>query len=244
MLLGGALVCYSIGEIDRCARYLDEFEDYRDAVADDSLAGAAALYRAFLAASQMDMLVFERSLTEAEALLRAADDRWTLGFCPGTRGVVSYLVGDLATASDYESEAFLLGVESGNDVLTMQAAVFLVMISLASGDPDGARYLAENTLTYVERYPYWEATAYAYEVIADISLRKGGFDDAARLIGAADTLRSAGSSSVWALVRSMRDQIVERVREAMDDQQYEKRHEEGGELGPPQLLAIARGVLR
>jgi hypothetical protein len=244
MLLGGALVCYSIGDTDRCARHLDDFEKRRSAVADDSLAGTAALYRAFLAADRWDVIEFDRALGEAEALLRAADDRWTLGFCPGTRGVLSYILGDLASASDFESEAFMLGVESGNDVLTMQAAVFLVMISLAAGDPDGAHYLAENTLTYVERYPYWEATAYAYEVIADLALIRGNTDDAARLVGAAETLRSAGSASVWALVRSLREEIVERVRAVMDEDSYDQMHREGGELGPPRLLAIAREVLQ
>jgi hypothetical protein len=64
------------------------------------------------------------------------------------------------------------------------------------------------------------------------------------LVGAADNLRSAGSASVWALVRSLREQIVERVRAVMDDDRYEEKHREGGELGPPRLLAIARSVLQ
>ena len=243
LLLGGALVAYAAGDYESCRHYLADFEDLRDAVADDSLAGAAALYRAFLAVDQWDMVEFERSLTEAETLLRAADDRWTLGFCPGTRGVLSYIIGDFETASALESEAFALGVESGNDVLAVQAAVFLVMVTLAAGDTDGARYLAGRTLTYVERYPYWEATAYAYEAIANLAAADGAVEAAARLIGAADTLRSTISSSVWPLVRSMRDQIVGRVREAISADRYEQLHEEGGELGPPRVLAIAREVL-
>ena len=123
----------------------------------------------------------------------------------------------------------------------MQAAVFLVMVTLAAGDTDGARYLAGRTLIYVERYPYWESTAYAYEAIANLAAVDGNVDDAARLIGAADTLRSTVSSAVWPLVRSMRDGIVERVREAITADRYEQLLDEGGELGPPRILAIAAG---
>src|SRR4029079_5126892 len=103
LLLGGALVAYAAGDFEKCRHHLAEFDTLREAVADDSLAGAASLYEAFLAVDKGDMVEFERALTEAEALLRAADDRWTLGFCPGTRGVLSYILGDLETASALES---------------------------------------------------------------------------------------------------------------------------------------------
>lgn len=41
----------------------------------------------------------------------------------------------------------------------------------------------------------------------------------------------------------MRDEIVARIRDATTDDRYEQLHEEGGELGPPRILAMAREVL-
>jgi predicted ATPase len=244
MLVGGALVKYSIGDYDAARRNLDAFDAVRDALQDDSLAGAAALYGAFLAAEELDVEAILRGLDDAERLLRAAGDEWTLGFCPGTRGVLAYVVGDFDAAARYEREALELAERSGNEVLALQALVFQVMVKLSLDDMPGARALLGRTLDYVERHPYWDSTAYAYEAAAGVSLEDGEVERAAQLIGAANTVRETSSSTIWPLVRALRDRIVEQTVAELGDERYAAGVSRGVHLGPPRAVALAREVVR
>ena len=137
--------------------------------------------------------------------------------------------------------ALALGVESGNDVLATQAAVFLVMVTLAAGDTDGARYLAGRTLVYVERYPYWESTG---RLRSDRQPGRGRRQRGRRR--SVDRRRGHaainGSSAVWPLVRSMHDGIVDASR-AISAERYEQLLDEGGELGPASNPGRRREVL-
>jgi hypothetical protein len=244
LLLGAALVAYSTGDDDRCARYLDQFDALRSEVSDDALIGAALLYRSFLAATRWDMIEFQQCLDEAEKLLRAAHDTWILGFCIATRGVLAYIQGEHATAEENFSVAVDLAFQSGNEVLALQAQTFRVMVRLAVDDVAGARELLADTLDYIDRYPYWEATAYVYEAAASVAAADGEFERAGRLIGAADALRTITSSVVWALVRSLRDAVVDKTRAAVGTERFEALVQEGAEDGSPRAAAIVRDVVR
>jgi predicted ATPase len=244
MLVGGALVKYSLGNYELASRYLDEFDGIREALQDDSLAGAAELYRAFLAADRLDLDAIRRGLDDAERLLKSAGDRWTLGFCPGTRGVLAYVVGDHEAAAGYEREALELAEQSGNEVLALQALVFQVMVMLSLDDMAGARELLGRTFDYVERYPFWESTAYAYEAAAAVSAEDGEFERAALLIGAGDMVRETTSSNIWPLVRALRDGVVQQVRDAIGNERYANAVADGVRLGPPRAVALAREVIR
>jgi ATP/maltotriose-dependent transcriptional regulator MalT len=158
--------------------------------------------------------------------------------------VLAYIAGDLVGAARYEQEALELAEQSGNEVLALQALVFKAMVMLSVDGTENARAVLARTFEYVERYPFWESTAYAYEAAAGVSAADGEFERAAQLIGAADSVRETTSSNIWPLVRALRDSIVEQTRAELGDERYAAGVSRGVELGPPRAVALAREVIR
>ena len=243
LLFAGASVSFAAGAYDESQAFVDEFAAIESSVDDQMIRGAAWLARAFLAGYRFDIDGLRRSLDEAERVFRAADELWMLSFALATRGALASLEGDEQTALEFQTEAFDLAVQTGNDAMELQSLIAQCMSHLRSGDSTNARSALRAALSYFEDYPYFESVAYAYEAGAALSLASDDSPDAARLLGAADMARRTSAAALWPLLKPQRDLTAAQVEAVLGADGFESLARAGGSLAPRDAAALLRQVI-
>jgi len=238
LLFAGTAVSYAAGLYDEATRYIEEFEELRDSVDDQMILGAAQLARAFLAGERLDVVALDHHLDAAERIFRDADELWMLGVGLTARGSLASLLGDEARALAIQAEVLDLAVTTGNDAVALQSLVAQAMSRLTMDEPDEARALLHQALPFFENYPYFDSVAYAYEAGAGLATAEGRYDDAGRLLGAADMARRTIAAALWPLLQPQRDAIATRLEAEVGADALAARRAEGAAFGPRKAVAL------
>jgi ATP/maltotriose-dependent transcriptional regulator MalT len=236
-------VSYTVGDFDHASELFRHFDDASNQIDDPVLVGAMLLYRAFLAARSLDEPLVERYLSECESRLREIDDSWVLGYCLSVRGSSAHLHGDPELACRYQREALELARRSGNDALAMQTLIFQALATIDLGDLGSACELLADAADLLERFPYYEAAAYGFEVAAAVAVPSGDIEHAALALGAADRVREVAMSMVWDLVPAMRETVEAAVVAQLGEAEFERVREEGRRMPPHAATRVLRTII-
>ncbi len=209
-------------------------------------AGTVCLYRGYLDAGDGAFDAAAEQLARSTALLAdaGAGGRWIEAFAHSGLGSLAALGGDLETARREHSVSGALGREYGNVAAEMQAAVFLAVLGLATGDLAEARELLASASDLVEQHPFYEGNAYCLEAAAAVAVADGDAVAAARALGVARALRDVIGARVWPLLEPVSAQVQDGVRAALDPTAFAAAFAAGRATDPRRAAALARDLVR
>lgn len=148
------------------------------------------------------------------------------------------------TAPDLVERAYVLARGLDDEVATAHAALNLAELRLVQQRLDEARELLVVALTGYEALQLYDGASYALEAAARVADADGDSADAARLLGAADGLRSAAGVPIWGPRLTRFETLKGSVRDALGEEAFGAAWTEGQTLGFDASLEAAHRAVR
>jgi hypothetical protein len=148
------------------------------------------------------------------------------------------------TAPDLIERAYVLARGLDNDVTTAHCATNLAELRIVQQRLDEARELIGIALTAFEAVRLEVGTSYALESAAVVAEASGEREVAARLLGAADKLRSEVEVPIWGPRLSRFETLKRSMKDALGEEGFAIAWTEGRALDFDASLDAARGVIR
>jgi hypothetical protein len=181
-----------------------------------------------------------RTLLLASARLFAAiDDTWQEAMVLGALGWLDTGRGDF-TAADLFERAYVLARELDDEVATAHAATNLTELRIAQRRFDEARELLGVAIAAYDAVRLYDGASYGLEAAALVAREAGNDEDAARLLGAAEGLRSEAGIPIWGPRLTRFEALKGSVRRGLGDEAFGTAWEEGRALGFEGSLGAAR----
>lgn len=237
LLMGLATVMWDAGEYEAAEAVADEVLSLRSSA--DAGRWADALILAASAASGVrDYERAIRLLKEAHALALETKNDWALRFALYNLGDTHYAIGDLQAAEAFFEEALHHHEASQKTAMAALTRAMLGHVAVRRGDDPRAEELLRETVTSVIKGDAdLVELMYGLEGLAWVAVNRGDLDRAARLLGAADRIRSLEKLPVQDSERVGRD----RVRSALDGEagSHDRAHAEGYRFQPTEAAEYA-----
>jgi predicted ATPase len=147
------------------------------------------------------------------------------------------------TAPDMLERGYALARGLGNDVTIAHAAANLAELRLVQHHLDEARKFVLVALRACEAVQLYDGASYALEPAALVANATRKSEDAARLLGAADTLRTEADIPIWGPRLNRFEALKGLLRNDLGDEAFETAWEEGQALGFHDALDAARRVV-
>jgi tetratricopeptide (TPR) repeat protein len=176
-------------------------------------------------------------------LFREAGDARRLSAALNNQGVLWRQLGDFHAALANHAEALELLRQADDRDGMIVTLVNLGLASQRTGDTAAAGRWIDEALAHVHELRAKRAAAAALEVTAELLAGRLGFEDAARLFGAAAALRSAMGLTADEWWRRNQLALADRLRQALGAERFEQRMAEGGERTFEHAVDDARRML-
>jgi predicted ATPase/class 3 adenylate cyclase/DNA-binding CsgD family transcriptional regulator len=174
----------------------------------------------------------------------ATEAAWPLmGVVPQTAGVQRVLAadtalarGDLAAARRWADDAMLTKASIfAWDPLTTRARV-----AIAAGEPEQAERDAHEALARAAEVEAYVFIPDILECLATLTGGAGGHREAARLLGAAESIRLRLGSVRFKIHNASYDTLVAMLRDALDEKDFESARAQGAALSTEEAIAYAQ----
>jgi non-specific serine/threonine protein kinase len=180
-----------------------------------------------LAAGQGDHAVARHLYEEALMIRRRLGDKWGVANSLHNLGRVVFRQGDYATANTLLKESLAIWRELGDKQNIAMALVNMGFIACSQDDyPSAKAYVAES-LAIRQELGDKRGIAYALEGFAWLAAAQGHGARAARLFGAAETLRHALGAPLPPADRPYYDRMIGAARSAVGEDQFSAAWGEG-----------------
>ena len=210
---------------------------------DDDEGRASALAGLGIATAPLDPDRARALMVESARLFAVLDDAWGEAIVLGAVGWLDTGRGDFTEEHLFE-RAYSRARYVGDDVATAHTATNLAELQLARGCPGEARDVLDVALAAHEAARLYDGLSYGLEATAGLAQSDGRFEEAARLLGAADGLREEVGVPIWGSRLTRFEAHVAAVRTALGDQRFDASWAEGRALGFDRALEHGRRVLR
>lgn len=178
-----------------------------------------------------------RSLHEQSlATIRELGDRWTEAFALDTFGRATSRAGDRDGARSLHLEALAMLDELGDRRGVARVLTHLAELTLVDGDSAGARELFQRSLAIRQDLGDMPGLATAMENLAG-AIAMADAESAARLHGAAESLRGAIRAMVPPQAAAAHDQSLAALETQLGHERFEARRREGRQMTPNEALA-------
>jgi predicted ATPase len=147
-------------------------------------------------------------------------------------------------APDLIERAYVLARDLDNDVATAHAATDLAELRIAQQRFDEARELVVVSLKVCEALKLYDGASYALEPAALVAVANGESENAARLLGAADQLRTEAGIPIWGPRLDRFETLKSSARDAIGEEAFETAWKEGQTLGFDESLDAAYRAVR
>ncbi|HWQ11215.1 MAG TPA: tetratricopeptide repeat protein [Roseiflexaceae bacterium] len=177
----------------------------------------------------------------AEALVGASEagDRYTISSILNYQGQGALTQGDHARAEALFAESLALRRKLGDRRGSTAVLANLSRATLARGDVARTRALIVECLALARELGYQQGFSWGLGEAAALASFQGQAEQAARLLGAAETLREASNIPIWPDDRARYEQIVAAVRAALGDEDFAAAWSAGAALTLEQAVAEA-----
>jgi predicted ATPase/DNA-binding CsgD family transcriptional regulator len=176
---------------------------------------------------------------EAVALARAVEDQVWLSSHLSHLGLIAILSGDAERASQATAESLRLAVDLENAPLTVQALGIMGRIALDQGEYARARAWFDEALVSSVRIGHRMSIAYCMEGLADVAVGLGHPDRGARLLGAAERLRTHIGTPIPAPLRSRVERVLASARRELSAETFARTWAAGAVLAMDEAVALA-----
>jgi predicted ATPase len=180
-------------------------------------------------------------ILEGARLLAGVGDRWAEAIGLSALSWLDVGRGDF-TERDLFERGYVLAREVDDDLVKAHTATNLAELKLALGPPDEVRELLAAALAGYEALRLYDGLSYSLETAARLAANEGRFEEAARLLGAADGLREEAGVPMWGAYRERSEELAGSVRDALGER-FPLTWTAGRALGFDSALAEARQVL-
>jgi hypothetical protein len=197
---------------------------------------AYALFGLAGALAQSDIAKGCETLDEAAEAFRHTADLWGLAVSLSTRGQLTLLGGDPATAKHIHEEALTAAAAIDNDYLRAQILDMLGLDAATTGDLTGARQHYAAGADLHTRLLDYEGSSYGLSGLANLALARGRPQAAARLLGASQYARDVIGAAVWPGMKSPSDQLAAATDLALGSPSFAAACAEGARLRIPEAF--------
>ena len=180
----------------------------------------------------------ETLYTEALGLAREIRATDIMGSLLNNLGETARLRGDYGAARQLYEEALQVSGEAGPH-LTSTILGNLGMVALSEGDIATARQRFEESLPITVKLGGRSGIAAALEGLAELAVREGQLERAARLLGACEALRETINVHVSVADLAEYDRTVTALRDALGEQALAALWAEGRAMPQEQAIALA-----
>ena len=237
-LLNLALVVSDQGEYAR-ARALCEESLAMHKASGDKRGIASSLFRLawVLFVSQGDHALARSLLEESLTLFRELGDKGNIAQCISLSGRLALSQGDTTAGRSLFEESIMLSREIGSQWGIAESLAMLAQVKASQGDLAAARTLYEESLTLAGERNYKDLLPSCLEDLAAVVAAQGDPVWAARLWGAAETLREVMSTPIFPVYRADYERSVAAARTQLGEQAFAAVLAEGRMMTPEQALA-------
>jgi predicted ATPase/DNA-binding CsgD family transcriptional regulator len=159
-------------------------------------------------------------------------------------GAAHLAIGDTAEAETALHEANRLAASIDNPRLVGLAALQLAELARRLGDVDRAQDLCHESLALCAPAGVRPCVVESLEALAGLAAQRESPTEAARLLGAASSMRQSMGLARWPADQAPHDAVVLGIRQKLGDHGFTAAWEEGGALSPQEAVAYvsrARG---
>ena len=178
-------------------------------------------------------------LADALTTCRRIDWPWGVAFVQLQLGALVMRGGEAAESIDPLSEALAIVRELEDESLTLLLLDVLGAALAFDYDLERSREVLIEGAEVCRRAGNPEGFAYCLEAFSGLAYRQRNLEVAAKLLGAARTIRDQISVLVWPLLEPIQQQLAEWVRRRLGDEKFEDGYAAGRLLKPDEGLALA-----
>jgi predicted ATPase/class 3 adenylate cyclase len=170
------------------------------------------------------------------AMIRELGDRWMEAFALDTFGRATSQAGDVETARSLHVEALAILEELGDRRGVARVLTHLAGVALSDGDTVRARGLLRQSLAIRQELGDMPGLASAMESLAG-AMAADDAESAARLHGAAESLRESIRAIVPPQAAATHDQALADLGNRLGEERFEVARREGRQMTPNEALA-------
>jgi predicted ATPase/RsiW-degrading membrane proteinase PrsW (M82 family) len=226
------------GEHDRARASLDEGLELSRNLGDEQVVARALRTLGRVHAEQGDAAGAGPLLEESLEIRRRLEDRRGVANALANIGRVALLAGDLATARQMLEQSLSLAREVDDKLRLAEALYFLALVELEQGNAEEARLVLDERLALCRELGDRLGIAECLDALARL-ITTDDAQRAARLVGAADTLRRSLGAEMWPYERSRRELLVSALRSVLGAAAFEAAVGEGTGLTVEQAVDAA-----
>lgn len=181
-------------------------------------------------------------LEEGLALCRKADSKGGLAYALSLLGQVALEQGDVASASDHFTESLRINQEVGHQQSISRSFFFLASGMALQGDYVQARTLYTEGLAIAITLEHPGLIASCLEGLAIVVTEQGQHTWAARLWGAAETVRRGRALSLPQVMHASDERARTAARTQLGERAFTAAREEGRAMSAQQALAAQEPI--
>ncbi len=200
------------------------------------------LYMAHDLIIQGEHLRAQPLLEEGLILCREADSKGGLAYALSLLGQVALEQGDVARANTHFSESLLLNQEAGHRQSIARSLFSLAGVVALQGDHARARILYEESLSIAITLEHQGLIASSLEGLAVVAATQGQSAWAARLWGAAETVRKGHDIAHSQMLHPGSEQARTTARSALGEHAFAAALAQGRSLSPQEALTAQAPV--
>jgi predicted ATPase/DNA-binding CsgD family transcriptional regulator len=187
--------------------------------------------------SQDDQETVRALLEESLALSRELGDQEGMAHAFSLSGWLALSQGDDAAASSLAEKSLVLNREIGSPEHIAESLLLLARVATVQGDYVAARALYEQSLAISKEGNYKSAIAFYLEGLAGVVAAQRELVWAARLWGAAESLREATGSPIPPIEHAEFERVVATARTQLGEKAFVAAWTEGRTMTPEQAFA-------
>jgi predicted ATPase len=241
LLFTSAVTAAEVGDDDSALAAVDGLRRLEGRIDDPYLVSAAQLAISWILPLVDD---FEGALQRASTALdgfRRQNEPF-MAFAALTVGMVEMALGRDEDARAHLTEVNELGGQFDNNWLRSTARTQLARLAVRSGRLDEARALLVESVDASDDTEVSTLTlTFALVASAQLAHAHGDARRAATALGAADGLRRRGGLRAWPSTRHGEAELVTRVAQEIDAEDYDDAFAAGAELGHREAVTLVRG---
>lgn len=185
---------------------------------------------------QGDYATAQTIFTESVEILRELGDRWGMAFALDNSALAAGRRKDFASARSLHEQALAISRELGDERGVARTLMHLADVASQEGDLTRARSLHRECLRIRQALRDMPGIAVAMEKLAWVVMADAA-EDAARLVGAAETLRETIHTPLPAASRGDYEQYVRSLASRLGEELFEAARLQGRAMGPEAAVA-------
>ncbi len=240
LLFTSAVTAVEVGDDDSALAAVEGIEGLEGRIEDPYLESAARLAVSWILPIGDDLDGALHAASKALDGFRQQNEPF-MAFAALTVGMLETTLGRDDAARASLTEVNELGGQFGNNWLASGARTQLASLAVRAGHLDEARALLVESVDASGDTQLITPMCFSLVAYAQLALAEGDTQRAAMALGAADGVRQRAGLRAWPLTRRGEAELVTRVAQEIDPQDFKDAFAAGSELSQREAVALVRG---